>query len=83
MLKTKQCLFIIILLLSPVAVYSAPTNQSINNTLQELRLELQKSYTQRSEAQQALKIDYERQHQQEAVSAHRQTSGVRQLTEAE
>ena len=62
-MKAKQFIGAIALFLMPLTAFSTNTERSLTNTLQELRLELQTSYVQRSEAQQALDEDYERQHQ--------------------
>ena len=62
-MKTKQLLCSIALLLLPFVICSASQERSLTKILQELRIELQTSYIQRSEAQKALNEDYERQHQ--------------------
>ena len=60
--KSKTVLLILFLLF-PIVMSAATSMRSLNNMLQELHLELQTSYMQRQEAQQALDVDYERQHQ--------------------
>lgn len=62
-MKTKQLLCSIALLLLPFVICSASQERSLTKILQELRIELQTSYIQRSEAQKALNEDYERQQQ--------------------
>ena len=62
-MKARQLFCAMALWLLPMAVCSAPAERSLSNTLRELRSELKNSYIQRSEAQNALDVDYERQHQ--------------------
>ncbi len=62
-MKARLFFCSVVLSLASLYVGAAPSGRSLNNTLHELRAELQASYVQRSEAQKALDVDYERQHQ--------------------
>ncbi len=62
-MKARLLFCALALLLVPRVIFAAQTERSLNDILQELRLELRGSYVQRSEAQQSLDVDYERQHQ--------------------